>query len=283
MAKIAHLVVDSAPIINGSFNKDIAENLFSVPEVLAEIVDKRSRDFLDLLHKDIKVINPTAENVREIVSFSKQTGDFPSLSITDIKVMALTLELEKKYNPGHTLRSLPEQIQSIVPSLSKTEPKKDLEVPSNLDEMSLKDVEELEHSLESENSEDDEDSWITPQNISSLNQEKPVSLLPTEQVKVACASNDFAMQNCMKHIGLNVIGEAGCIIKELKNFVLRCHVCYKITKDMNKEFCPSCGHNTLLRTTYAIDENGNMKIFLKKDFQYNNRGTKVILVLFLFL
>ena len=43
---------------------------------------------------------------------------------------------------------------------------------------------------------------------------------------------------------------------------------------MDKKFCPSCGNNTLLRTSVGVDNQGNLTCHLKKSFQYNNRGTK---------
>ena len=38
-------------------------------------------------------------------------------------------------------------------------------------------------------------------------------------------------------------------------------------------FCPSCGNNTLIRTSVGIDECGKVTYYLKKNFQYNNRGS----------
>ena len=97
----------------------------------------------------------------------------------------------------------------------------------------------------------------------------------TNRVIVGCATNDFAMQNVLLQKGLQVMNFNGFMIKKLKNFVLRCHACYEIVKDMEKRFCPTCGRNTLIKTTYSIDQSGQMKIYLKKHFQYNNRGTIV--------
>jgi RNA-binding protein NOB1 len=48
---------------------------------------------------------------------------------------------------------------------------------------------------------------------------------------------------------------------------------------MSKKFCPSCGNATLLRASVSVTTptNGSaptMKVHLKKNFQYRNRGTK---------
>jgi RNA-binding protein NOB1 len=43
---------------------------------------------------------------------------------------------------------------------------------------------------------------------------------------------------------------------------------------MDRIFCESCGNNSLLRTSVSVGKGGEMKIHLKQNFQYNNRGTK---------
>jgi len=47
---------------------------------------------------------------------------------------------------------------------------------------------------------------------------------------------------------------------------------------MSKQFCPTCGNNTLIKTSCSIDENGVLHYHLKKNFQYRLKGTKVCLL-----
>jgi hypothetical protein len=49
-----------------------------------------------------------------------------------------------------------------------------------------------------------------------------------------------------------------------------------VTKNMALKFCPSCGGNTLLRTSTSTNANGEVQIHLKKNMQWTNRGTKVL-------
>ncbi|KAJ3157778.1 Nin1 binding protein [Geranomyces variabilis] len=129
----------------------------------------------------------------------------------------------------------------------------------------------------------DEEGWITPENIaqkksalagvSGRNKYGPHARKP-ENIAVACITADFAMQNVLLQLGLRLLSVDGVAVKTIKSFVLRCHACYKVTKDMEKKFCPSCGNNTLMRTTVGVDSRGNVTYYLKKNFQYNNRGTK---------
>lgn len=50
-----------------------------------------------MLPYDLVVKDVFAENVQIVTEFAKKTGDYRSLSATDIKVMALTYQLEKEH------------------------------------------------------------------------------------------------------------------------------------------------------------------------------------------
>ena len=58
------------------------------------------------------------------------------------------------------------------------------------------------------------------------------------------------------------------------SFVNYLYMC-RVTTNMEKKFCPNCGNATLIRTSASTDANGNVTYYLKKNFQYNLRGTKV--------
>lgn len=61
-------------------------------------------------------------------------------------------------------------------------------------------------------------------------------------------------------------------IKQLKTWVLRCYGCFNVTRQMDRQFCPKCGQATMTRTSSSTDSEGNMRLHLKKNFQYNKRG-----------
>jgi Nin one binding (NOB1) Zn-ribbon like len=54
-----------------------------------------------------------------------------------------------------------------------------------------------------------------------------------------------------------------------------------VTKKMDLKFCPRCGGDTLLRTSISTNADGEVKIHLKKNMQWTNRGTKVTFSFFL--
>ncbi len=87
-------------------------------------------------------------------------------------------------------------------------------------------------------SDDGEGEWITPANV-ALHKSRALNLLPDEDKKsgkgrkqeetvaVGCMTADFAMQNVILQMGLSLVGVEGKRIQRVKNWVLRCHACFK--------------------------------------------------------
>lgn len=91
--------------------------------------------------------------------------------------------------------------------------------------------------------EDNQGEWITPRNV-ALHKSQALDLLPDsmnskngkgkkrktpqdDRVDVGCMTADYAMQNVLLHMGLNLVGVEGKRITSVKNWVLRCHACFK--------------------------------------------------------
>ncbi|KAF5358896.1 hypothetical protein D9758_004824 [Tetrapyrgos nigripes] len=140
----------------------------------------------------------------------------------------------------------------------------------------------------SDDDDDGEGEWITPSNV-AFHKSRALNLLPSdangkksqdEDVDVGCMTADFAMQNVLLQMGLNLVGTEGKRIRKVKTWVLRCHACFKICKDSSKKFCPSCGNNSLIRASVTLsspnasDKEPVMQVHLKPNFQYRTRGTK---------
>lgn len=150
------IILDSGAIIKGNLNFQ-SDSLYTIPQVLQEIKDEKSQEYLKWLNIEIKT--PSPECIQEIINFSKVTGDLASLSKTDIRVLALTLQLEKQQGLNG-VKSTPTTKVSY-----------------------------------GDKSKDDSgfgSGWITPQNISAVKDAE------TDQVKVACCTTDFAMQVNLK-------------------------------------------------------------------------------------
>lgn len=98
-------------------SQDYGENIYTLQDVINEIRDEATRESLQVLPYEIKYREPTEEDLKFVVNFSKRTGDFQQLSITDIRVIALAVRLEKELNNGVNLKQAPPEIQ-IFPTKS---------------------------------------------------------------------------------------------------------------------------------------------------------------------
>lgn len=95
-----------------------------------------------------------------------------------------------------------------------------------------------------DNSEDDEETggeWITPHNVNKFKARDLGLSLPEESqrgsnaqpkkpraiMKSACMTSDFAVQNVLLQMGLNLVGGEGRRIRSVRSWVLRCHACFK--------------------------------------------------------
>ncbi|KAG0246697.1 Nin1 binding protein [Mortierella sp. GBA43] len=347
--------------------RTLGNKFYTIPEVLNEIRDKQARDDLALLPFDIQVINPTEASVRAVAAFARKTGDSAVLSATDLRVLALTYQLEVEHcgmkrvrtepvrpniqaakkleAPRRTKHSAKEVIGDFSDEETTAKPKDDQkqdtatdkgntvleegsgsddeeeaeegvvqEITEQLEQMKTGEeqgnnpsapvvvessteatLDTAEHTVkdnageskeEAENKEDgaggdgddDDGEWITPENLKTVKRfgtSKPKKKARQPMImQVACTTADFAMQNVLLQMGLNLLSIDGVRIGKVKSWVLRCHACTKVTSDMEKKFCPSCGNATLMRTSTSTDQNGNVKYYLKKNMVYNNRGTK---------
>ncbi|KAF1813907.1 putative art-4 protein [Eremomyces bilateralis CBS 781.70] len=131
---------------------------------------------------------------------------------------------------------------------------------------------------ETKEEDDDSDGWITPANISKHRakdlQSSSKEGASRKPVQAAIITSDFAMQNVILSMNLNLLSASLQRVRQIKTFILRCHACFLQTKDMTKQFCPRCGGPTLTRVSCSTNQNGEFKIFLKKNMQWNTRGDR---------
>ncbi|KAG6880159.1 hypothetical protein C0992_004611 [Termitomyces sp. T32_za158] len=352
-----NLVLDAGPLLSLSPLRGLAETYITVPQVLAELKDKRARDHFEQLGLlsgvQVKVQSPDSTSLAHTIQWAKKTGDYSVLSHADLCVLALTYALHEE------AKKIQQQNveASSEASRNSTEPEKNLEasaveeISSILEDLPLEDqaetveegssgakvedtaerdvteqppVEAEEEALEpldvelqaiekdrpaasppqalpSKNSsepifddpsdpDDGEGEWITPSNV-AFHKSRALDLLPSsgpkgkkkaddKMIDTGCMTADFAMQNVLLQMGLNLVGTEGKRIEKVKSWVLRCHACFKICKDNSKKFCPSCGNPSLLRASVTVSAPGAssdapvMQVHLKPNFQYKIRGTK---------
>ncbi|KAH8385456.1 hypothetical protein KR093_002229 [Drosophila rubida] len=381
-SKIKYIVADTTAFINAVPLNEYAENVLTVPDVVAEVRNKRQIRRLCVLPFDLQVREPRPESIKHCVEFAKKTGDYASLSGIDLKVIALTYELETDLLGSDHLRKEP-VVSQLIASKDKPEEMQDANnkrlvgwyMPEGNDnegddvededdeedkeadeaevetktEQSNDAVDTVKDAIEaqlkgeqvankstdaavnddSDNEEDEDedltqeeldklfeklkcapsadeeqttadiliaqpteeddasddeqqtekqqsnsnvqpqedeevgdDGWITHSNIKkakkALEGKVETDLIPP----VACMTTDYALQNVLKQLNLQLAALNGRIIKQLRTYILRCYACFKTTSIMTKVFCPNCGNKTLKRVAVSLDENGKQVIHI---------------------
>lgn len=128
----------------------------------------------------------------------------------------------------------------------------------------------------------DSEGWITPSNIKTRQAKDDGSLtVPIDgkvKMQVATITSDFAMQNVLLQMNLNLLSPAIRRIRTLKTYVLRCHACFAIFKSKDTittmQFCSRCGKPTLTRVSCSTSHSGKFSLHLKKNMQWNHRGDR---------
>ncbi|CAH2244672.1 jg1331 [Pararge aegeria aegeria] len=303
--KVKHLVVDTTAFIRAANLQEIAESAYTVQEVVDEITNDRQRRKLVVLPYDLKVKDVFSENIKFITEFAKKTGDYTSLSATDIKTMInykldsiakpdekQALSTQGKKSDATENKQVDNDLRNVEITVKDGEEENDddsklaEEIANQIKNMDLRDEEDVENCItkvsdddcddesESEESDSDNGEWITPNNLKEKRKELEDGVFEEKNVEVACITSDFAMQNVLKQIGLNVTSIDGRVIRQLRTFIFRCTTCFKTTSIMTKLFCPKCGHATLKKVSVSVDEHGNQHIHINGKKPLTGRGKR---------
>lgn len=196
----------------------------------------------------------------EIAAAQVQEGDDAHADTIELEVEALTLED----------MATPDQDQ--IPTSTETS--------EQVEESQQSQTEETAESPKevAQDASDSDEGWITPSNIKRRQaQDESASSKSSKSspkhLQVATMTGDFAMQNVLLQMNLNLLSTKTCQrISQIKQFILRCHACFSTTKDMSKQFCPRCGKPTLTRVSCTTNDKGEVKLHLKQNMQWNNKG-----------
>lgn len=149
--------------------------------------------------------------------------------------------------------------------------------------------------------EDDGEGWITstnelkamksagvldPQRNPShldMKSKNPMIHGPPINQRAACATTDFAMQNVILQMNLELLSVDGVKVRKLKSWVTRCGACFKIYTNADNAgplgskrlFCERCGSDFMQRIAASVDgKTGRLRLHLSKKYKHNLRGTK---------
>ncbi|CZT21835.1 related to art-4 protein [Ramularia collo-cygni] len=177
----------------------------------------------------------------------------------------------------------------LIPAEIAQDPDVVVQITSALESANLADKGEpasdhLESQEASGEAPDDPDSdsdgggWITPGNLKKKQAEDASAstkqIAEPKTMQVAVLTSDFAMQNVILQMNLNLLSPSMARVKHLKTYVMRCHACFNTSKDLSKQFCGRCGQPSLTRVSCSTNANGEFKLHLKKNMQWNSRGDR---------
>lgn len=259
MNKSEHLIVDTAGFIEKAPLQDFGLNIYTVQEVVNEVTNKRQKTDLSVLPYTLNIETVFPEHIQFVVDFSKKTGDFPNLSVTDIKVIALAYQVHRENYGADNLKTEPESKSVVFEKPKVNENTIGFYDPDRLSDA----MSELEI----------DDGWITEDNIKDFNKNIGDNI-DNQEVKVGCITTDYAVQNVLKQMGLSIVALDGRVIKEVRTYIRRCYGCFTLTSHMTRLFCPKCGNKSLKRVAVYLDKNGKQCVYINAKRPLNLKGKK---------
>ena len=283
----SYMILDTSFFIKlTSLNLD-KNNYYTTQYIVNEIRDPKARDFYQLNKNFIEIKNPTKDSIKKVSKFAKESNDLTYLSIADLSVMALAYETIKNIGLIEKLNKKPLNYtvidqEKFLEQINKKKEKEKDEKKINED-----------NKIININEDDDEDDWITPENlytkldemngvheiknkkkkeddkINVINNDNNIEMnidnndeykKNKDEINVYVNTADFTLQNACMKMGIPILGVDGLRIRNIKNYILKCTVCYKFIFEIDKKFCPYCGYPYLMKIGYNIYANGEIKI-----------------------
>ena len=285
----SYMILDTSFFIKlTSLNLD-KNNYYTTQYIVNEIRDPKARDFYQLNKNFIEIKNPTKDSIKKVSKFAKESNDLTYLSIADLSVMALAYETIKNIGLIEKLNKKPLNYTVIDPEKFQEQINKKKEKEKEKDEKKINE----DNKIININEDDDEDDWITPENlytkldemngvhefknkkkkeddkINVINNDNNIEMnidnddedkKNKDEINVYVNTADFTLQNACIKMGIPILGVDGLRIRNIKNYILKCTVCYKFIFEIDKKFCPYCGYPYLMKIGYNIYANGEMKI-----------------------
>jgi len=111
--------------------------------------------------------------------------------------------------------------------------------------------------------------WVTAENMHRFG----LNVEAGDDVKVACVSTDYSVQNVLLQMGLTPLTFDGYAVRTVKLWGLVCRGCFTFTRDTTKLFCPKCGQATVARVPITVDNDGRVRIIEQQRRRRNLKGT----------
>ena len=286
---LSYMILDTSFFIKLTSLNLEKNKYFTTQYIVNEIRDVKARDFYQLNKNFIQIKNPTKESIKQVSKFAKESNDLTYLSIADLSVMALAYETIKNMGKLDKLNKKPLNYK-IIPQEKLME-----EIQKKKNETKKINEKKIENKIMNIDEDDDEEGWITPENlytkldemngiheiksknikkkedekIENINTNKEMNIDENnnneenkinDDINVYVNTADFTLQNVCMKMGIPILGVDGLRIRNIKNYILKCTVCYKFIFEIDKKFCPYCGYPYLMKIGYNIFANGEIRI-----------------------
>jgi RNA-binding protein NOB1 len=286
---LSYMILDTSFFIKLTSLNLEKNKYFTTQYIVNEIRDVKARDFYQLNKNFIQIKNPTKESIKQVSKFAKESNDLTYLSIADLSVMALAYETIKNMGKLDKLNKKPLNYK-IIPQEKLME-----EIQKKKNETKKINENKIENKIMNIDEDDDEEGWITPENLytkldemNGIHEIKSKNIKKKEDEKIENINNnkemnidennnneenkinddinvyvntaDFTLQNVCMKMGIPILGVDGLRIRNIKNYILKCTVCYKFIFEIDKKFCPYCGYPYLMKIGYNIFANGEIRI-----------------------
>lgn len=113
------LVLDTNAFIRRDEFWKLAESFVTIQEVLDEVKDEQTREFVQMLPVPLQVQAPSKEAYKAVAEFARQTGDLLSLSRQDMSVLALAYDLDVAAHGGDASHLLAAPQTADITSVSE--------------------------------------------------------------------------------------------------------------------------------------------------------------------
>jgi RNA-binding protein NOB1 len=286
---LSYMILDTSFFIKLTSLNLEKNKYFTTQYIVNEIRDVKARDFYQLNKNFIQIKNPTKESIKQVSKFAKESNDLTYLSIADLSVMALAYETIKNMGKLDKLNKKPLNYK-IIPQEKLME-----EIQKKKNETKKINENKIENKIMNIDEDDDEEGWITPENLyTKLDEMNGIHEIKSKNIKkkedekienintntemnidennnneenkinddinVYVNTADFTLQNVCMKMGIPILGVDGLRIRNIKNYILKCTVCYKFIFEIDKKFCPYCGYPYLMKIGYNIFANGEIRI-----------------------
>ncbi|UKJ87822.2 hypothetical protein MACJ_000262 [Theileria orientalis] len=242
------LVVDTGAYCRSTYLDRSGCQIYMTPGIQAELEKNRQKNPLEAVIRTVFtpiIREPADEDVIFVRKFASLTGDLQYLSKVDIECIALTRRLQIETGDTSMLRENPMTLKLDKPSKKKTNKSSKTESQVGFD------------------------CWIGSHNVNSYNME----LSEKDDRKVSCMTTDFAMQNVLIQMGLNVITLDGFVAKSIRRWGQMCRACFEVFPNTARKFCGKCGNATVDKVPITVNSETGEIIARDTRKWINTRGT----------